>query len=313
MFRALKEKYGLKGSGKELFDASVYSNDDSTAAFHSMVQSLHHLMTTAQPTPFHRLLAGLADGGRLLRHYTQNVDGLDTSMSSLATRIPLDSAIPWPRTVQLHGSLTKMVCQKCNIISDFEPARFNGSQAPLCDVCTENDAVRAAAGKRIHGVGKLRPRILLYNEHNPDEETVGSIVTSDLKSCPDAVIVVGTSLSVPGVRRIVREMCDAVHNGPHGVAVWINPLPPPGGKDFAGCWDVVVKGASDEVARHSALDGEQLSDVSGDSTNREAEGANEVSSEIETRKRPAKSVKKYDGKSLTEIMDWLTKRKPASS
>jgi NAD+-dependent protein deacetylase SIR2 len=101
-------------------------------------------------------------------------------------------------------------------------------------VYTENDAIRAAVNKRIHKISKLRPRILLYNEYNPDKETVESIITLDLKSYPNTVIVIDISLSVPRIRRIVREICDAIHNSPHKITVWINPLLPPGKKDFAG-------------------------------------------------------------------------------
>jgi len=51
------------------------------------------------------------------------------------------------------------------------------------------------------------------------------------------VIVVGTSLKVPGTKRIVRETVKAVHHTPKGKAIWINPDPPPT-KDF----DIWIKG-----------------------------------------------------------------------
>jgi NAD+-dependent protein deacetylase SIR2 len=218
-----------------------------------MVRSLSKLAAAAQPTPFHHLLARLAYDGRLLRLYTQNVDGIDTSLPPLATNVPLNVKAPWPRTIQLHGGLEKMVCQKCSHTSDFEPALFQGPKPPLCGVCTEKDSVRDVAGKRSHGVGKLRPRIVLYNEYNPDEEAIGSVVTADLRARPDALIVVGTSLKIPGVRRIVREMCGVVRGRKHGVTVWINNDVAPAGKEFEDCWDLVIKGESDEVARHAAL------------------------------------------------------------
>ena len=36
----------------------------------------------AEPTPFHRMMGGLAKAGRLLRLYSQNIDGIDTDMPS---------------------------------------------------------------------------------------------------------------------------------------------------------------------------------------------------------------------------------------
>ena len=142
-----------------------------------------------------------------------------------------------------------MVCSKCNHLSDFEPLLFDGPEPPLCKVCIETDKVRTDhAGKRSHGVGRLRPRIVLYNEHNPDEEAIGAVVGSDLRSRPDAVIVVGTSMKIPGVKRIVREMCGVVRGRRDGLAIWINRDAPPVGKEFEDCWDLVVRGASDKVA-----------------------------------------------------------------
>lgn len=187
-----------------------------------------------------------------MRLYTQNVDGLETSMEPLQTIHPLNSKGPWPRTVQLHGGLEKMVCSKCNTISDFEAALFNGSVAPPCPTCIETDKIRTDhAGKRSHGIGGLRPRMVLYNEHNPDSEAIGTIVNSDLRARPDAVIVVGTSMKVPGLKRIVREMCGVVRSRKDGVSVWINREPPPTGKEFEDCWDLIVEGDCDNVAAHA--------------------------------------------------------------
>ena len=250
LFHTLRSEHKLKASGKHLFDASVYQTDSSTSSFHDMVRSLSHLVSAARPTAFHQMLSTLASEGRLMRLYTQNVDGIDVALPSLKTDVPLSMKGPWPRAIQLHGGLEKMVCSKCNHLSDFEAARFDGPEPPLCGVCIETDKVRTDhAGKRSHGIGKLRPRIVLYNEHNPDEDAIGAVVGSDLRSRPDAVIVVGTSMKIPGVKRIVREMCGVVRGRRDGLAIWINHEPPPPGKEFEDCWDLVVKGACDEVAR----------------------------------------------------------------
>ncbi|KAI9804372.1 MAG: hypothetical protein M1833_007179 [Piccolia ochrophora] len=254
LFKSLRGKHKLKGSGKHLFDASVYKTDASTASFHEMVRDLSHLVSTSQPTLFHHLLATLAQEGRLLRLYSQNVDGIDTSLTPLATNVPLPPRAPWPRTIQLHGGLEKMVCTKCHKLSDFVPALFEGPEPPSCSDCEQLDSVRTnIAGKRSHGIGKLRPRILLYNEYNPDEDAIGAVTKADLKSRPDAVIVAGTSLKVPGVKRIVKEMCGVVRGRRDGVAIWINNDPEPVGKVFENCWDLIVRGNCDEVARRANM------------------------------------------------------------
>ncbi|EEH45766.1 uncharacterized protein PADG_01916 [Paracoccidioides brasiliensis Pb18] len=253
LFKTLKKDHKLKASGKQLFDASVYRDNSMTSSFHDMVRSLSRMAASAKPTAFHHLLARLAKDGRLMRLYTQNVDGIETSLPPLATEVPLSVKAPWPRTIQLHGGLEKMVCQKCRHTSDFEAELFQGPDPPLCRKCCETDEFRTTTGQRSHGVGKLRPRIVLYNEHNPDEDAIGSVVTADLRARPDALIVVGTTLKIPGVRRIVKEMCQVVRGRKDGITMWINHEPVPVGRDFESCWDLVIKGDCDEVARQANL------------------------------------------------------------
>ncbi|CZT22704.1 related to NAD-dependent histone deacetylases [Ramularia collo-cygni] len=255
LFRSLKEEYNLKGSGKNLFDASVYRDDNSTSSFHDMVSTMSKLTKGAKPTAFHHMLATIAQEDRLLRLYSQNVDGIDTSLEPLRTCTPLAKEEgKWPRTVQLHGGLEKMVCSKCHELSDLDPELFDGPVAPLCPRCEEiNDIRTNHEGKRSHGIGRLRPRMVLYNEHNPDDEAIGTVTKEDLRKRPDAVIVVGTTLKVPGVRRIVREMCATVRDRRGGVTIWINNDAPPVSKDLEDCWDIVVKGTSDEIAKYAAM------------------------------------------------------------
>lgn len=251
LFKTLKSEHNLKSSGKDLFDAAVYKDDDSTTSFHTMVRSLATTTKSASATPFHHMIATLAHEGRLLRLYTQNVDGIDTSLPPLATKVPLERKGPWPKTIQLHGSLEKMVCTKCHQTSDLEPEIFDGPVPPTCPTCEESDGVRTQhAGKRSHGIGRLRPRMVLYNEHNPDDEAIGSVVKADMRTRPDAVIVVGTTLKVPGVKRIVKEMSAIVRDRKDGgMAVWINNEAPP--KDLE--WNLVVKGPCDFVATSAAM------------------------------------------------------------
>lgn len=253
LFNSLKKEHKLKSSGKDLFDASVYQDDTSTSTFHDMVRTLSQHTKSAEPTAFHHLLATLAQEGRLMRLYTQNVDGIDTSLSPLSTQVPLPKKGPWPRTVQVHGGLDYMVCSKCHALSPFDAAMFNGPTPPPCPSCVENDTIRQVADKRSHGIGRLRPRMVLYNEHNPDDESIGSCATYDMRMRPDAVIVAGTTLKVPGVRRIAREMCNIVKDRRDGVTIWLNNDPEPMGKDLEDIWDLVVKGPCDEVARHANM------------------------------------------------------------
>lgn len=214
-----------------------------------MVRDLSGLMKEAKPTSFHHMLATIANDGRLMRLYTQNVDCLDTSLQPLATNIPLNNKGPWPVTIQLHGGLEKMQCTKCNKVDSFDGTLFQGPEPPLCGDCASHDEARTKfGGKRSHGIGRLRPRMVLYNEYNPDGDAIGRVSQADLRRVPDAVIVVGTSLKVPGVRRIVRELCQATRSKRDGFTAWINLDPVPQGPDMKDLWDLVVRGKSDDVA-----------------------------------------------------------------
>ncbi|KAF2460800.1 DHS-like NAD/FAD-binding domain-containing protein [Lineolata rhizophorae] len=253
LFNNLKRQHNLKGSGQDLFNVSVYSNDKTTSTFHAMVRELSESTKNAEPTAFHRLLDTLASEKRLLRLYSQNVDCIDTRTKNLSTRVPLGNKGPWPNVVQLHGALSHSVCTKCKRVEDFQPDIFDGPNPPACPHCEKDDQVRTEfAGKRSHGIGRLRPRMVLYDESSPDDEAIGSVTRADLRARPDAFLVVGTSLKIPGVKRIAREMCKVVRGRRDGVTVWINNDPEPASiKDLE--WDIVVRGPCDEVANRAAM------------------------------------------------------------
>ncbi|KAJ5951003.1 Sirtuin family [Penicillium vulpinum] len=252
LFKSLQKKHNLKASGKLLFDAAVYQDDALTAPFHEMVRSLSEEVANIKPTAFHQMLARLGIESRLKRLYTQNIDGIETSMEPLATEVPLNIKGNWPVTIQLHGSIEKMVCQKCRYLADFNPNIFTEADPPACDECSLNDINRQAVGQRSHGIGRMRPRIVLYNEHNPDEEAITSVMNADIKSRPRVLVVAGTSLKIPGVRRLVKSLCTMIRSRKDGVTMFIN-NEPPSGKEFDNCFDLIVQGSCDEVARQVNL------------------------------------------------------------
>ena len=108
------------------------------------------------------------------------------------------------------------------------------------------------AGKRSYGIGRLRPRIVLYNEYNLDGGAIGKVLAADLRRGANAVIVVGTSRQVLGLRRLVGKLCeDTRRRG--GFTAWINVDGVPQGAEFNGLWDVIVCGSSDTVAKCAAF------------------------------------------------------------
>ncbi|KAI0084148.1 DHS-like NAD/FAD-binding domain-containing protein [Irpex rosettiformis] len=254
LFQTLKKDHSSLSSGKDLFDASVFNSEATTALFCKMIAGLAELAQTAQPTAFHHMLRALDDKGRLLRVYTQNIDALEQkagltfgvpeldvrrskprsskgvsdseiavpgSSANTADRLPTPPA-ETPRCIPLHGTLQSMHCQIC--LHSFPLEQHIGSLSsgtfPICPDCSQTDETRQAVGKRSRGVGKLRPSVVLYNEMHKDGEEVGGVVARDLvgsskgkgRAGADLLIVVGTSLRVPGTKRMVREFSKALHS-----------------------------------------------------------------------------------------------------
>jgi NAD+-dependent protein deacetylase SIR2 len=137
-----------------------------------------------------------------------------------------------------------MVYSKCNHCSNLDAERFNGPKPLSCALCQETNNVRTKhADKWSHGIRCLWSRMMLYNEHNLDNEAIGAIVKSNLRARSDALIVVGTSLKILGVRRIVNEKGAVVRNRREGTTIWVNVDELP----LRFNWDLVVKGQCDRV------------------------------------------------------------------
>ena len=136
------------------------------------------MTTAAVPTSFHAFLDQISP--RIQRVYTQNIDSLENRFSSLSTKIPLPLKAPWPKTIQLHGDLRYAVCSKCGWIGSLEPSQLSSTSEMGCMECRVADDVRQVVGKRCQGVGIIRPRVVLYNELNPD--AVPSLLYCELTS-----------------------------------------------------------------------------------------------------------------------------------
>lgn len=159
-----------------------------------------------------------------------------SSGSSLSQQLPASQpnsrhpspAVEVPRCIPLHGTLQTLHCQTCTHTFPLEDyiASLTSGTPPYCPECTQMEETRQLVGKRARGVGKLRPSVVLYNEMHKDGEGVGEVVRRDLvggskgkgRSGADVLLVVGTSLRVPGTKRIVREFSKAVRSRSTGGA-----------------------------------------------------------------------------------------------
>ena len=202
--------------------------------------------TTLAPSDSHKLLALLEKRKMLLRVYTQNIDGLESSAGVSNSKI-----------VYCHGSLRSMSCSRCsrkNLPLDKEVlTSIEAGSVPLCrvplppsrnpSVASGNASpVAAATPPRTSKRTKKRPRSVMEDcqpthreqpdEHRSDEpcttadgkpccggvlkpgitffgepldQSVGRKIESD-QSKADALIVIGTSLSVAPISKVVEYL-----------------------------------------------------------------------------------------------------------
>ncbi|KAL9103050.1 MAG: hypothetical protein Q9163_001880 [Psora crenata] len=240
--------------GKDLFDAMIWKDPASTSTFYRFIASLRRsirddVRTTAAT---HRFIRKLRDGKRLVRCYTQNIDGLEAreglstdlargkgSRSRFAKKV-LEKCTAMARAltggamdggcevVQLHGNLESLRCTLCLKTCRWDEVlhspRFFSGRAPMCQSCLATDQSRVDRGKRGTKVGTLRPNVVLYGEEHPSAETIGGISSYDLSMSPDLLLILGTSLHVHGLKFLVREFAKSVHAraGGKGKVVFVN-------------------------------------------------------------------------------------------
>ena len=255
--------------GKDLFDAQLWKDPTSTSVFYAFIASLRRKINqdVKKTTSTHRFIKTLRDTRKLIRCYTQNIDGLEareglnTDMShgkgnrSRFTKKALDGQRSPARTqpgadldggcevVQLHGDLRFLRCTLCQQIGEWEDrhsTRLLAGKAPSCQQCAAANQDRQDRGKRGTKIGTLRPNVVLYGEEHPCAEAVGEITASDLTMSPDVLLILGTSLHVHGLKTMVREFAKAVHAkaGGKGRVIFVNLSRPSESvwKGVLDCW-----------------------------------------------------------------------------
>ncbi|KAL8711883.1 MAG: hypothetical protein Q9220_003827 [cf. Caloplaca sp. 1 TL-2023] len=231
--------------GKDLFDSRIWKDPTSTSVFYTFIASLRKKIReeVKQTTSTHRFIRTMRDSRKLVRCYTQNIDGLESRLGlctdlergrgnrSRFTKKAKDlphcpKGTPNPvldggcEVVPLHGDLTVLRCTLCQQTCGWEEAGREASllkgKAPQCLSCALSDQQRRDRGKRGTKIGSLRPNIVLYGEEHPEADAVGSITTHDLSLAPDILLILGTSLHVQGVKTMVKEFAKCVHARPKG-------------------------------------------------------------------------------------------------
>lgn len=144
----------------------------------------------AKPTLAHYFVKLLHNKALLKRHYTQNVDDLETLCG-----------LPEETVVQAHGSFRTGHCLKCNRLYDFDWMKnlILDDQIPKCSMQ--------------HCSGVVKPDVVFFGEGLPRK--FFSCIQQDLLTC-DLLIIMGTSLTV-------APFCSIPHlTSPETYRIYIN-------------------------------------------------------------------------------------------
>jgi NAD-dependent histone deacetylase SIR2 len=223
--------------GQDLFDILLFRDEALLLVFCTFMEALYALTKRARPTETHRFIKTLKEKRKLLRCYTQNIDGLERGLE-LRTGLE-DAAAQWRQldVVQLHGDLHQLLCTlcpaSCGWTREYQRLLQRGEN-PECQACHQKHLERLYLGKRLTGtIGMLRPLIVLYGENHPHAEHLARGLNQDLRARPDLLLIMGTLLKVDGVKKLVRSLAASIH-AKGGKTVFVNKTP------VAALWGAVI-------------------------------------------------------------------------
>ncbi|KAI8094900.1 DHS-like NAD/FAD-binding domain-containing protein [Gilbertella persicaria] len=235
LYDLIKKKYpNTVLRGQDLFNAHLFRDQHQTKCFYTFMAELKSVVSAAEPTPTHLFIRTLQENGQLMRYYTQNIDCLEDALKL--------------SVVRLHGTINRVKCTLCTASFDFTSdyqESFRNGLPPSCPQCVLFDHERSKRGKRSLSTGILRPNIVLYNEAHPEGDMIGKLQRMDLKRKPDLMIIMGTSLKIPALRKFIKEAAKLIHHSSKkGKVVFINKTAPT--KEWDAVFDYEILGDTDD-------------------------------------------------------------------
>lgn len=242
LYNIVKAKYPTSFiRGQDLFDISLFRSNETLSIFCTFMEGLYTFSLQAKATETHRFIKTLKEKNKLLRCYTQNIDSLEKSLdlncgidltkfNELAQNTQKLFRQNWLDldVVQLHGNLHKLSCTQCHSHYEWTPEKqlkLKEGEYPECDNCYSKYQERLYSGKRLTGnIGMLRPNIVLYGENHPQSEILAKGLNIDISMKCDLLLIMGTSLKVDGVKKLVRSLAKGIHDR-GGHVVFVNKTP----------------------------------------------------------------------------------------
>ncbi|SGY14936.1 BQ5605_C013g07172 [Microbotryum silenes-dioicae] len=255
LYAKLKEEHWELEDPQQMFDLDYFKEKPNV--FYSFAKEIYPSNFT--PSPCHRFVKVLEDNDKLLRNYTQNIDGL---FERTGVR----------KMLNCHGSFATASCLRCRTQfpgSAIEADVF-ASRVPLCPHCTASDEQAAQLATLSKNANKkktkssnawqsdasddsqdgdggldrsewfnkplIKPDIVFFGEPLPS--TFDRSLLLDREQV-DLLIVIGTSLRVSPVATIVSQL-------PHSVPQVLINRDPITHANF----DVVLLGDGDTIVTH---------------------------------------------------------------
>lgn len=157
-----RQKTDLPWSPEEMLSHHFY--EEHPVEFYTLYKEREGMMLQAQPNRAHYALAELERMGKLSAVVTQNIDGLHQKAGSR-------------NVLELHGSVLRNLCQKCDRDYGMEEFLALCTPVPHCPACG----------------GVVKPDVVLYEEPL-DGFTIQCAVEEISRA--DMLIIGGTSLVV---------------------------------------------------------------------------------------------------------------------
>jgi NAD-dependent SIR2 family protein deacetylase len=209
---------GSKGTKAKIRTKSFYcqealSNKDSRPHFLSYHTQRRQLARECEATRTHHFIAKLRNRGQLVRNYTQNIDDIERKVG---LRTGFGNEKEGVECVQLHGSYRFLRCSCCERRASWDECERETTtllgQQPVCPWCNDISEARIKNNKRPSNRGALRPDIVLYEEIHLWANQITELKAHDINyGNPDLLLILGTSLRIPGIKVMVKEFARSVH------------------------------------------------------------------------------------------------------
>ncbi|KAH9411811.1 sirtuin-like protein [Ordospora pajunii] len=241
IFNDIKKTLGI--SGRNLFTYGISVAKETRSIYIKYMSKLKSMVDLAAPSLTHRFLLSYSQISNGFRLYTQNIDGLEEK----AGMVPRNDKST--QLVYLHGSMKELACLYCGARVNFgeaERKEYEAGNEITCTCCilrNEKRGIEHTAGLRKRPVGVMHTTIIHYDQQHPESAFISRMAQSD--GCCNLFVVMGTSLRVLGVKRLVRYFCRL--ESTHGRRILVNLEKPP--KEFAELFDFFWNGDCDEFCR----------------------------------------------------------------